>query len=361
MLRIIRSMMYRATHSILFYVAIGFCLCGSILLFGLSGNWMKNNVPSEYDKDVIVHFEDEDALNVNKHLLMGDNDYRNVPGHDILYRDSLVNVSTVDNAIVETGIIILIFSVVYGILFFGDLFNKNAIRNMMSAGAGKLCIYFASVIVNTLFLLIFSAVSAAALAIYCLIFGIYPIIYVPSVAVALLAELLIGILAGMAVILVIFLTQKPIRALLVLAACVVVLAIINNSMDITGAFDSKYDLDGKAFSDFIIHCKDHGSDFEWYIPVNNFNIYSINYADGTLYNDYVMDELNPEYAGDTSVALKQTLWRLGVPNLPFELMVFNSYPLYRDGVLLRYIIVTSGYIILLAGLSAVIIRKRNIN
>ena len=83
--------------------------------------------------------------------------------------------------------------------------------------------------------------------------------------------------------------------------------------------------------------------------------------DGTVYKDFSSDELNPDYAGDTKVFITRVLWRLNVGALPMEAMLFPLYPLYKDGILLRYIAVSAIYIAIMIPAGCAIVKRRNIN
>ena len=232
---------------------------------------------------------------------------------------------------------------------------------MVSAGLTKRKIFITSVIVFMVLLTVFAAASGVAAAIFAIAMGMYPLIHVPSLLVFLLAELLVGTLAGTLVILIVFITQRPLKSILVLVACVTAFGIVNNTLDITTAYDWKYETDNKAFNSFLKDSETHDSGFEWYVPVSGFNLLGVYKEDGSLYNDFSTDELNPDYSGDTKVAVSRVLWRLNVAILPMEASVFYVYPLCRDGVLLRYIAVASVYEIILIAAGCAVVKKRNIS
>lgn len=361
MFRLIKSMLYRATHDVFFYIAALLCVAITIFFVNASGSELVNHTRSQYDQNVIVNYGEEDALNVSKHLIFGDTVIHNVPGHDIVYRDSLNNVSATEYLVVAISIFVLVISLLYTIVFYGEMFSKGAIRNMITAGLTKRRAFIASVIVNTILLVTFALLSGVAAAIFVLAAGFYPLIYVPSFLVFLFVELLIGTLAGTFVILIVFITQRPLKSILVVIACIVVFAIVNTPIDSTVAFENKYNPDNVAFSKFIKDSEKHDGDFEWYVPVNNFNLFSIYKEDGTLYSDFASDEPNQYYSGDTRVAIARIFWRLNVGLLPLEVVEFHLYPIYRDGVLLRYIAVSSVYEIILLAAGCAIVKKRNIN
>ena len=361
MFRLIKSMLYRATHDVFFYIAALLCVAITIYFVNASGSELVNHTRSQYDQNVIVNYGEEDALNVSKHLIFGDIVIHNVPGHDIVYRDSLNNVSATEYLVVTISIFVLVISLLYTIVFYGEMFSKGAIRNMITAGLTKRRAFIASVIVNTILLVTFALLSGVAAAIFVLAAGFYPLIYIPSFLVFLLAELLIGTLAGTFVILIVFITQRPLKSILVVIACVVVFAVVSSSVDVTTAFDFKYDTDSEVFFKFIEDSKKHDSGFEWYMPVNDFNLFAVYKEDGTLYMDFSSDEPNQYYSGDTRVAIARIFWRLNVGLLPLEVVEFHLYPIYRDGVLLRYIAVSSVYEIILLAAGCAIVKKRNIN
>ena len=361
MLKLIKSMLYRAVHDVFFYIAILICIGGTILFVNDGGADLKNHAQSQYDQNITVNYEEEDSLNVHKHIVMGDNVVHNVPGHDILYRDSLNNAISTDNLTVIISIFVLIIALLYSVIFYGEMFSKGAIRNMVSAGLTKRKIFITSVIVHMILLTVFAAVSGVAAAIFAIAAGMYPLIHVPSLIVFVLAELLVGTLAGTLVILIVFITQRPLKSILVIVACVTVFAIVNNALDLTAAFDYKYEPDNKVFSKFLENSEKHDSGFEWYMPVSDFNMFGVYKEDGSLYTDFSSDKLNQNYSGDTKVAVSRVLWRMNVAILPMETMIFYVYPMYRDGVLLRYIAVSSVYEIILIAAGCLVVKKRNIS
>ena len=361
MFRLIKSMLYRATHDIFFYIAALFCIAVTILIVNGNSPDLRNHVTSSFDQNVIVNYEEEDALNVQKHNIFGDLVVHNVPGHDIIYRDSLCNVVSTSDITVFISICILLISILYAVIFFSEMFRKGAIRNMITAGLTKPRCFIASVIVYAVLLVVLAMITAAVVLVFSLVAGLYPIIYWPSLLVFLAAEFLVGILAGMIVILIVFMTQRPVRSILAVVACVILFSILNNTVDLSVAFDIKYKQDNDAFSKFIKSSEQHAGDEEWYLPISNFNYYEIYKADGTLYKEFSTDELDPNYSGDTKVAIARVAWRLNVGLLPLETELFSIYPMYRDGVLLRYIVVSSVYGVILLAAGCAVVRKRNIN
>ena len=361
MLKLIKSMLYRATHDVFFYIAALICIAISIYLVTTTGIDLKNHIKSQYDQNVTISYEEEDALNVRKHNVLGDIVIHNVPGHDIIYRDSLNNVTTTDYLIVAISISVLVISLLYAIIFYVEMFTKGAIRNMITAGLSKRRTFIASVIVYTILMSAFALTAGLAAAVFALATGLYPLIHFPSFIIFLLTELLVGTLAGTVVILIVFITQRPLWSILGVIACVVVFSIVNNAFDVTSAFDNKYEPDNAAFNRFIKESGKHDSGFEWYMPVNDFNMFGIYKEDGSLYVEFTTDEPNPYYSGDARVAISRILWRLNVGLLPMEALGFSTYPLYRDGVLLRYIVVSSLYEVILITAGCVIVKKRNIN
>ena len=360
MIKLIRSMLYRATHAIFFYIAIGACIIFSLLIISLLGSKMKNHVPSVYDENVTVEFEKEDALNAGKHYIAGDIFVHNVPGKDILYKDSMNNLSTVNTITAFAGIVLLIIHVLYDVIFFGEMYSKGAIRNMIAAGAGKRKVFLSSLVINAVLLFVFSLICILSMAAYALLNRLYPIIYFPSFAVLFLAEFLVGFVISSLAVLVVFLVQRPLKALLVMVVLVVVYGMVGNTMMESAAFDSKYLVNNTSYQAFFSKAKESDSGFEWYSPVNGFNLYSVRKADGTLYSDFMTDKPNPEYSGDAKVALARIIWRMNIGRIPLEVIVWGQYPLYRDGVLFRYIAVSAVYIIILTAAGSVAVKRRNI-
>lgn len=360
MIKLIRSMLYRATHDIFFYLAIAFCIFFSLFIVSFSGARLKNHVTSKYDENVTVEFEKEDALNVAKHYFGSDSYVHNIPGKDILYRDSLNNIQTVDLLMLYASIVVLIIHVLYGVIFFGELFSKGAIRNMIAAGAGKRKVFLSSSVINAFLLFVFSVICILSMSIYAIANGLYPIICFQSFAVMLLAELLVGIVISSLAVLLVFITQRPLKALLVIIACVAVYCAAADTMTDSKAYAPKYELNITSYRVFMSKVEDSDLGFEFYFPVNGFNLYSVRKADGTIYSDFMTDKPDPEYPGDSKVALARIIWRMNICMLPMEMMVWGQYPIYRDGVLFRYIAVSAVYLVIIVYAGCVVVKRRNI-
>ena len=56
-----------------------------------------------------------------------------------------------------------------------------------------------------------------------------------------------------------------------------------------------------------------------------------------------------------------TIYRVDLIHYPFEIMMFFIYPVYRDGLVIRYAVVSSCYLVLLLTGGCYLIRKRNVN
>ena len=104
-----------------------------------------------------------------------------------------------------------------------------------------------------------------------------------------------------------------------------------------------------------IHCG-----FEWYFPVDGFNTYTIKKADGTVYNDFLTDIPEPDYRGDTKAAVSRVLWRLNITNFIMETASFYVFPMYRDGIFLRYIVVSSVYLCIVVSAGCIVVKRRDI-
>ena len=135
---------------------------------------------------------------------------------------------------------------------------------------------------------------------------------------------------------------------------------VGNSMIYSAAFDPKYELNNTSYQAFFSTVKDKDLGFEFYFPVNGFNLYSVRKADGALYSDFMTDKLNPEYLGDGRVTLARILWRMNIGMITMEVMVWGQYPIYRDGVVCRYLAVSAAYLIILTAAGCVAVKRRNI-
>lgn len=361
MTKLIKSMLYRATHDLFFYIAAGLCLLSSVFFFANAADSIRNHVPSEKDKNVIVRYEEEDPLVATKHLVFDpDTNYHNVPGQDVKYLDSIGNVYSSSAIVFSLSIIVFAFHVLYGVYFFGDLFTKGGIRNMIAAGATKRKIFISSLLMNAILLVVFSAVSAVVMLVLSLILDLYMIIYLPAFCMFLLADYLIGIFFSSLVIVVVFITQRPLKALLIVVGFVILFFVSLGAVEQMVAFEPKYVPDKTSWSAFWKGTKDHELDFEWYFPVNDFNLYMIKKADGSVYSDFMTDKPNTEYSGDTRVAITRAVYRLNLSNFLLEVLSFYVYPMYRDGVLLRYVVVSSVYLCMVTAAGLIVVKRRDI-
>ena len=360
MIKVIKSMLYRTTHDIFFYIAVGFCICTSLLVFNGYGKRMKNHVPSQYDKNVIVNFEQEDPVIAYKQYFSADSYYHMVPGGDLLYRDSLNNIYAIDCCLNLAGIFILIFHVLYVLFFYGEMYTKGAIRNMIAAGATKRKVFLSSLLMNAFHLFLFSLLSFIAVLISAKVNGCYPIINLPSLATMVLAAYLVGLTLSSLIVLVVFIVQRPFRSLLVIVAFAVIFSTFSNIFGFENAFLPKYEVNNTSFQAFMSKSKEKNVGFEWYMPVNDFNMYGIKKADGTWYSDFMTDRPNPDYPGDFKSSAARLALRLNIVFFPMELAGWGQNAMFRDGVFFRYIAVSSAYIIVLTAVGSVVVKKRNI-
>ena len=59
MIKLIKSMLYRATHDLFFYIAAGLCILSAVFIIGAAEDSVGNHVPSSNDKTVIVKYEED--------------------------------------------------------------------------------------------------------------------------------------------------------------------------------------------------------------------------------------------------------------------------------------------------------------
>ena len=360
MIKLIRAMLYRAVHDIFFYLAIVFCISFSILIVRFGGDRTRNHVVSVYDETVMVDYEKEDALNVAKHYISDSLYVHNVPGKDILYRDSLRNLYTVDAMTMQFFIMVIAVHILYVVVFFGEMYAKGAVRNMIPAGADKRKIFLSSLMMNAFFLAMFFLIGILVMAVASKASGLYPIIYLKSFAVLLLAGYLVCLVLSSGAVLIVFTVQRPFKSLLAIIVCTILLLSLNNAMTLGHAFQPKYKINNTSYQTFISESKEKDLGFEWYVPVDGFNLISVRKADGTLYSEFMTNKPDPDYPGDARVALARLLWRMNISSLPMELMVFGQYPLFRDGVMYRYIAVSSVYLCVIIAAGCAVVKRRNI-
>lgn len=375
MSRILRSMTYRLIHSKLFYLIVLFLIIGEIGLFYSGGdntasskNFRNHYTHSLHDDDeeeelkVYAEYEKEDPLLANKLTQSVYNGtFPFVPGKTYLYQTSGLNVATVSYKLAMALIIIFVADMIFIVTFFGESFSDGAVRNMIVIKTRKECIYLSSLIINTIVCILMTALVFAALAICIIASGFYPIIYAKAFVPAVLVGLLVVIVLSSLMIFVLFIVQNP---LLTFIFCFLLslVSVMSFAMEVMGpAYVKQYKTDEEKVMTFIAGGYEEIGNKEWYLPVDDFNIGRVYVPEDNRTIEFTSNTPNENYPGKTVSIISRTLYRANLSYYPFELMMYLIYPMYRDGLITRYALVSCGYLILLMTGGSYVIRKRNLN
>ena len=377
MSRVLRSITYRLIRSRLFYLILVFLIIAEIGMFYSGGN---NSVTSRYfrnhythtlhgDEDdeegevkVYAEYEKEDPLIANKLTQSVYNGtFPCVPGKTYLYQTSGLNVATVSHVLAKVLILIFVADMLFIVTFFGESFSDGAIRNMIVIKTRKECIYLSSLIINTIVCILMFVLVFAALAICILASGYYPIIYAKAFIPAVLVGLLIVIALSSLMIFILFIVQHPLLSF-IFCFLLALLSVMSFAMDIMGpAYVQPYKTDEEKVMTFITGGYEEIGNKEWYLPVDDFNIGRVYVPEEKRTIEFTSNIPNENYPGKTVSIISRTLYRANLSYYPFELMMYLIYPMYRDGLIARYALVSCGYLILLMTAGSYAIRKRNLN
>ena len=370
MSRVLRSMTYRLIRNKLVWIILAALVVLEVLmLFGYAGCFVNHTTYSRHDHDggtvvsEYAEFEKEDPLLINKltqNIYIGKYDF--VPGQVNNFEVSLYNCSQVSELL--TLVLILIFAAdsVFIMAYFGELFSDGAIRNMVAIKTNKMIIYLASLFINAVVCLVMYILVFAALAVSILIAGFYPIIYGPAMVAAVLVGLLVTVAVTSFFIFVLFIDHNPLLSFIL---CGLILALSVMSFELatsTMVFEQKYNPDEVKLENFF---KNGGykisGEGEWYLPVNDFNLGRVYYPADDETVEFFSDELNTYYPNENELAISRALYRANIMNYPFEIQMFFVYPMYRDGLLLRYAAFSVGYLVILLAGGCYAVSKRNFN
>jgi len=371
MARVLRSLFYRLLHNKKFYIITGLLLVSvaAIFLFGQNSQVLMNHTEQHVHNhngtldEVYVNYEEEDPLVINKltqNIYMGI--FPCVPGQTYIYQPSIYNAAVVSTLL--SIVIILIFAadgiVVFS--FFGDMFSDDAIRNMITVKTRKETIYISSIIINICVIIFMYITVFAVMALIVLTTELYPIIYFPAFISAVLTGLIVTVALSSLFILILFMSQNEILAF-IFSAMLVVLTWTCFSMALYPGrpFETPYQMDENQASKFLSGGYSILGDKEWYFPVDDFRIGRVYVPEDDITFDFASDKPNKYYTGDKMSNLGKTLFRSNIMYYPCEMLMWNYYPMYRDGLLTRYTAVSAGYLILLLTAGSYCVYKRNIN
>ena len=370
MSRVLRSMTYRLIRNKLVWIILAALVVLEVLmLFGYAGCFVNHTTYSRHDHDggtvvsEYAEFEKEDPLLINKltqNIYIGKYDF--VPGQVNNFEVSLDNCSQVSELLALILILIFAADSVFIMAYFGELFSDGAIRNMVAIKTNKMIIYLASLFINAVVCLVMYILVFAALAVSILIAGFYPIIYGPAMVAAVLVGLLVTVAVTSFFIFVLFIDHNPLLSFIL---CGLILALSVMSFELatsTMVFEQKYNPDEVKLENFF---KNGGykisGEGEWYLPVNDFNLGRVYYPADDETVEFFSDELNTYYPNENELAISRALYRANIMNYPFEIQMFFVYPMYRDGLLLRYAAFSLGYLVILLAGGCYAVSKRNFN
>ena len=370
MSRVLRSMTYRLIRNKLVWIILAALVVLEVLmLFGYAGCFVNHTTYSRHDHDggtvvsEYAEFEKEDPLLINKltqNIYIGKYDF--VPGQVNYFEVSLDNCSQVNELLALVLILLFAADSVFIMAYFGELFSDGAIRNMVAIKTNKMIIYLASLFINAVVCLVMYILVFAALAVSILIAGFYPIIYGPAMVAAVLVGLLVTVAVTSFFIFVLFIDHNPLLSFIL---CGLILALSVMSFELatsTMVFEQKYNPDEVKLENFF---KNGGykisGEGEWYLPVNDFNLGRVYYPADDETVEFFSDELNTYYPNENELAISRALYRANIMNYPFEIQMFFVYPMYRDGLLLRYAAFSVGYLVILLAGGCYAVSKRNFN
>ena len=377
MSRVLRSMTYRLIRNKLFWLILAALVVLEVLtlFYGSSDGgrysecfvnhktYTRHDHDSEIEVSEYAEFEKEDPLLINKltqNIYMGKYDF--VPGQVNNFEVSLNNCGSVSELLAMVLFLIFAADAVFIVAYFGEMFSDGAVRNMVAIKTNKMIIYLISLFINAIVCLVMYILVFAALAVSMLIAGFYPMIYVPAFVSAVLVGLLVTVTVTSFFIFVLFVDQNPMLSF-ILCALIVALSLLSFEMAASGTvFERKYNQDEVKLENFF---KNGGyrisGEGEWYLPVNDFNIGRAYYPADDQTVEFLSEEPNPYYPDEKVLAVSRALYRANIMNYPCEISMFFIYPMYRDGLLLRYIAFSSGYLVILLTGGCYVISKRNFN
>ena len=375
MSRILRSMTYRLLHTKVFWLIMILLIAAEVGLFFLGGTpelnsnifanhheFIVHDHESGRDQTVYVEYEKEDPLIVSKYtqnIMMGD--FMFVPGQVYKSELSLVNLATVNLLLSICLMLLLAADAIFVITFFGEMFSDDAIRNMVTVKTRKEKVFLSSLIINAAVCIAMFILVFGILAVCTLLSGYYPIIHVPSFVSAVLTGLLVIIAANSFFIFTLFIVQNSLLTF-VFGLLLFFLSAMNFMLGTSGlCFTQKYKTDTEMSEYFFKGGYKIEGEGEWYLPVDRFRIGRAYYPEEDRTIDFLSDVPNEDYPGDRAIMVFQTFYRLDLFHYPFEMKLFFIYPMYRDGLITRYVVVSLCYLVLLTTGGCYVVRKRNVN
>ena len=371
MSRVFKSMTYRLVRSKLVWLIVAALIVLEVLTLFFAGsngkycecfanhsNYSYHDHDTETDVTEFAKFEEEDPLIVSKltqNVYMGKFDF--LQGQMSKYEVSLNNCGSVSELLASVLMLIFAADALFVIVFFGEMFSDDAVRNMVTANSKKVSVYLVSIVINAVMCLLMYILVFAVLAACVLIAGFYPIIYVPAFAVAVLTGLLVTVTITSLFILILFVDQNPVVSF-VFCGAIVALTVLGLSVgDVT--FSRQYNTDQVQIENFFKGGYKISGEGEWYLPVDDFRVGRAYYPADNETIDFLSDTPNPYYMGDVPVHAAQAFYRANIMNLPFEMNMFFIYPMYRDGLFTRYAVFSAVYLVLILAGGSFIVSKRN--
>ncbi|SCW41533.1 hypothetical protein SAMN02910456_01023 [Ruminococcaceae bacterium YRB3002] len=388
MSRILRSMFYRLTHDKIVWAILIVLVIAEMVIYvggfsgldgpvGLTTDTLRNHTyhdvtscdeDHEHSHDhnheqVMVNYEEEDPLAVNKitqSVVSGIID--NVPGYELKYEASVSNVASVSIFLAYILILIFIADAIFVTYFFGDMFNNDAIRNMVSIKTCKEHIYLSALMINTLVCIVMYLSVFSVIAVYTAAAGLYPLIYVPCFVAAILIGLLITVTLNALMIFILFMVKNAVlTAILIAMFCTLTWTCYSLRVYPGMPFETEYVLNENEAIRFYQSGYRILGDKEWYIPVDGFEIGRAYVPSEDITFDFLSEEPNRYYPGEAVSIAGRTAYRANIMMYPCEIMMWFIYPMYRDGLMTRYAILSGSYLVILVAAGALAVRKRNYN
>ena len=337
MVRCIKTLFHLLKHDLFFYLTIVVVLACSLFIVVVGENDFRNHETwlDEDGHEQYIAYELEDPYKIVQASNMGNSGYAEAPVNG---GASIDNSGRVTYVIFVSLAFLLTVTVVYSNLFFGRLFRQGTIRNLVVAGISKTKIFASSFIVGELLILLFFAVVFIPMVI-----GFfpgkyfYPIIYMPSFIVTMIACFLLVSLALLLSLFLMFAFTNSMYSIIVTILLLIVFSIAEPSLYAVAA-----ESDGfiPYSCDFTIIAENRGK-LTYYFDSDT--IGRDLYINGEKYDYYVYDEPNPDYRGEAYHKMIDGIFKTDVYSFEIMMLQFEYHALVRDGVMTRYIVLSLIY------------------
>jgi len=320
------------------------------MMFSYNAGIFKNHITVKNgDSEMYIKFEAEDPSVIVKTSGMGESYYQAEPVNGQFSHENSSEVTTLT---VTVTCFIFFAMTVYQAVFFGRLYRNGVIKNLIIAGISKHKIFISSFILSELLLVFFSLLSVGIIALTNLIYGGYMIIYLPSYLMCIAVSFLILSFMSTLVLTVVFLSQNQMISLIlpVVFALLIVSSVSPVIMEQAGIRPYKESpeaavmlLDGET--EFFFDADSLGRDL---------------YVEGKYVDIYDHNQPDESYPGDSVHNILMTVHKSNILSYPMMMTMFEYHAIARDGLAVRYIILSTCYTAALFAVGCIIAKKRNI-